>query len=108
MPEIARYAAGALELLFRGRLDIAAANGTATVTAHDLRARPRQASALFADVAGSPRRLRARARRSAPPATAKRSLEVALPAGARHVAAVFRGVDAAGEPVVVVQEQTIK
>jgi hypothetical protein len=33
---------------------------------------------------------------------------VELPAGARRVAAVFRGVDAAGEPLVVVQEQSVK
>ena len=36
LPETARYAAGALELLFRGRLEIAAAHGSAKVSAHDV------------------------------------------------------------------------
>ena len=71
------------------------------------RARPRQGQHLR-------RRRRRRAppgararRRSAPP-TATPSSTSTLPAGTRRVAAVFRGVDAAGEPLVVVQEQTIK
>ncbi len=35
-------------------------------------------------------------------------LEGTLPAGTRRVAAVYRGVDGDGEPLVVVQEQLLK
>jgi len=106
LPETARYAAGALELLFRGRLDVATANGSATVTARDLPL-GRGKVTLYADVAGSARRL-VRTRDVVAAGDGDAILDVALPAGARHVAAVFRGVDGAGEPLVVVQEETLK
>jgi hypothetical protein len=106
LPETARYAAGALELLFRGRLDIAAADGTATVSMHDL-ALGRGKLSVYADVGESPRRL-VRARNVVAASDGDAIGEVNLPAGTRRIAAVFRGVDAAGEPLVVVQEQPIK
>jgi len=106
LPETARYAAGALELLFRGRLDVAAAGGTATVTAHDV-ALGRGKVSLYADVGKGARRL-VQARELAGAADGQSILEATLPAGTHHVAAVFRGVDGAGEPLVVVQEETLK
>ena len=106
LPETARYAAGALELLFRGRLDVATAHGTATVTAHDV-ALGRGKVSVYADVGSAPRRL-VQTRELAGAADGTTILEAALPAGTRHVAAVFRGVDGAGEPLVVVQEQSLK
>jgi hypothetical protein len=106
LPETARYAAGALELLFRGRLGVNAANGSATVTAHDVALGHGRVS-VYADVGEGARRL-VRARSVFAAGDGETILEVGLPAGTRHVAAVFRGVDANGEPLVVVQEQTIK
>jgi hypothetical protein len=106
LPETARYAAGALELLFRGRLDVAAANGTATVTMHEL-ALGRGKISLYADVGDAARRL-VRARDLPSAGDGDAVLDAPLPAGTRRVAAVFRGVDAAGEPLVVVQEQSVK
>jgi hypothetical protein len=106
LPESARYAAGALELLFRGRLDVAAADGSATVTVHDV-ALGRGKIALYADVGDAARRL-VRARNLLTAADGEAIFEVSLPAGTRRVAAVFRGVDAGGEPLVVVQEQAVK
>jgi hypothetical protein len=107
LPETARYAAGALELLFRGRLDVATANGSATVTVHDLALKSGTVS-VYADVGNAPRRL-VRARKLLGPAADGETIgDVALPAGTRRVAAVFRGVDAVGEPLVIVQEQPLK
>ena len=106
LPETARYAAGALELLFRGRLEVAIANGSATVTARELPL-GRGKVTLYADVAGGARQL-VRARNVMAAADGEAILDVALPAGTRHVAAVFRGVDGAGEPLVVVQEHALK
>jgi hypothetical protein len=106
LPETARYAAGALELLFRGRLEIVAANGSATISAHDV-ALGRGKISIYADVGDSARRL-VRAQDLGGATDGQSIFDVSLPAGARRVAAVFRGVDAAGEPLVVVQEQTVK
>lgn len=106
LPETARYAAGALELLFRGRLDVAVTHGAATVSAHDV-ALGHGRVALYADGNGGARRL-LQARELAGATDGQSLFEVTLPAGTRHVAAVFRGVDAAGEPIVVVQEQSLK
>ncbi len=107
LPEAARYAAGALELLFRGRLDVATANGSATVSLHDVALRNGTVS-VYADVGNGPRRLVRARKLLAPAADGDTIADVALPAGTRRVAAVFRGVDAAGEPLVVVQEQPLK
>jgi hypothetical protein len=62
---------------------------------------------LYADVGEGARRL-VRARELAAGGDGEAILDAALPAGTRRVAAVFRGVDGAGEPIVVVQEQSIK
>ena len=106
LPETARYAAGALELLFRGRLGVEAAHGTATVTAHEV-ALGRGRLSLYADVGDAPRRL-VQAREITGAADGAELGRVALPAGTRRVAAVFRGVDGNGEPLVVVQELPIR
>jgi hypothetical protein len=103
LPETGRYAAGALELLFRGRLEIAIHAGTATVSAHDLGFGAGKVT-LFADIGDGLRRPLA-TRDLAGAGEGDHIAEVTLPAGTRRIAALFRGVDAAGEPVVVVQEQ---
>ncbi len=106
LPEAERYAAGALELLFRGRLAIAAAHGSAKISAHDV-ALGRGTLSVYADVGAGARRL-VLTRAVTGAGNGEAIAEVGLPAGARHVAALFRGVDAGGEPLVVVQEQPIK
>ena len=106
LPETARYAAGALELLFRGRLDVAASGGSATVSVHDV-ALGRGKMSVYADVGDGARKLLG-ARDVSGAADGDHVLDVSLPAGTRRVAAVFRGVDGAGEPLVVVQEQPLK
>lgn len=106
LPEAARYAAGALELLFRGRLEIDARAGGATITVREV-ALGRGTLAVYADVGSAPRRL-LRAHRLRGAGDGEAIGDVTLPAGARRIGVVFRGVDAAGEPLVVVQEQPIK
>lgn len=106
LPETARYAAGALELLFRGRLEVVAGHGGAAITVHDV-ALGRGRLSVYADVGEGPRRLvRAHELRGASDGEAVG--DVTVPAGARRIAVVFRGVDAGGEPLVVVQEQPLK
>ena len=73
---------------------------------HDL-ALGRGKVSVYADVGESPRRL-VRARNIVAASDGEAIVEVNLPGGTRRVAAVFRGVDASGEPIVVVQEQSIK
>jgi hypothetical protein len=106
LPETARYAAGALELLFRGKLDVAVAGGAATVSARELPLGRGRVS-VYADVGQGARRL-VRAVDVTGARDGGTLAEIALPAGAHHVAAVFRGVDGNGEPLVVVQEQAVK
>jgi hypothetical protein len=106
LPETGRYAAGALEVLFRGRLEIVASGGSVAVTAHDARFGAGKV-ALYADVGDGPRRL-VTTRDLPSAADGDRVLEGTLPPGTRRVAAVFRGVDSTGEPLVAVQELAIQ
>ena len=106
LPETARYAAGALELLFRGSLAVANTNGVTTVSVHDVPLGAGTVS-VYADVGEGPRRL-VRTRQIGGAADGDPLVSVTLPAAAHHVGAVFRGVDAAGQPLVVVQEQSLK
>lgn len=106
LPETARYAAGALELLFRGRLEVDARGGGGTVSVHDV-ALGRGSFSVYADVGDAPRRL-VRTHKLRGAADGDVIAEIALPAGARRVAVVFNGVDGAGEPLVIVQEQSTR
>jgi hypothetical protein len=105
VPETTRYAAGVIELLFRGRLGLAIDHGGATVTAHDV---PLGAGVvtLYADVGAA--RVKVATRNVSGAADGVAILDAALPGGTTRVAAVFRGVDGNGEPLVVVQEQPVK
>jgi hypothetical protein len=106
LPETGRYAAGALELLFRGRLEVVVQDGTATVTGRDASYGAGRVS-VYAEVGDGPRQLvRARELRGA--SDGEVLAAVPLPAGTRRVAALFRGVDSNGEPLVVVQEQPLR
>jgi hypothetical protein len=102
LPEIGRYAAGAIELLFRGQLELALDGGIVTATAREVGLGSGDLE-LYGDTAnGERRRLLKQRIAGADPGSALATVE--RPAWARKVAAVFRGVDAAGEPLVVVQE----
>jgi hypothetical protein len=106
LPETTSYAAGLIELLFRGRLEVAVAHGGALVTARELGLGAGTVT-LYADVAGRPRQA-VRARRIITASDGEALLDATLPAGAQRVAAVFRGVDRNGEPIVIVQEQAVR
>jgi hypothetical protein len=102
LPETTRYAAGALELLFRGRIDVASANGIATVSVHDVALGGGRLS-LYADIGDGPRKL-VSTQDVTRAAEGDKLRDLTLPAGARRLAVVFRGVDGNGEPIVIVQD----
>jgi hypothetical protein len=104
LPEIGRYAVGALELLFRGRLELTSADGALHVTARELDLGAGTLT-IYADDANGRRRS---VGRQAVTAAFDGQELAALPRpdGVR-VAAVFRGVDRAGEPIVIVEEQSL-
>jgi hypothetical protein len=104
LPEVGRYAAGTLDLLFRGHVDVSTQDGTATVVVRDV-ALGRGKLSIYANVGATRRLVDARAINSA--SDGETIATVPLPAGARAVGVVFRGVDGAAEPVVVVQEHKI-
>jgi hypothetical protein len=106
LPEIGRYAAGAIDHLFRGRLDVAQDGDTLTVKLDEL-AVGAGTVALYGDgEADTRRKLDGRDLKTA---RAGDTLFTApRPPWARRVTAVFRGFDAAGEPIVIVQETLLK
>jgi hypothetical protein len=117
LPEIGRYAAGALELLFRGRLAFETAtptsNPTSAATAGSAllvnRGVPlgRGQLTLLADDARGRRRPFASYAVTNPVAPDATLGRVAIPRGSTRLIAVFRGADAAGEPIVVVEDAAL-
>lgn len=109
LPEAGRAATRALELLFRGRLEVAALVGQRASIKVTVRELPLGAGTLTVyadDEARGRKKVAEQAVTRAAPGDALKSLE--LPAWARHVAVVFRGVDSLGEPLVIVQEHPLK
>jgi hypothetical protein len=106
LPEIGRYAAGALEWLFRGRLEVAPANSELQVSAREIGLGAGTLS-LFVDAAnGARRKIFEQAISGDDEGAVLATLP--RPAEARHVTALFRGRDPAGEPLVIVREQELK
>lgn len=106
LPEIGRYARAALDLLFHGRLAVADDGATLHVTNGDV-ALGAGTVALYADDrAGT--RARVASRTVVAGASSEELLSAPRPSGAKRVAAVFRGYDAAGEPIVIVRELALK
>jgi len=102
LPEIGAYVVAALEHLFRGRLEATVSEGELHVVARDVALGAGTLTILGDDSEGKRTRLRA-----VEIASAKVGAELAklgAPRGARRVAVVFRGVDAAGAPIVVTDE----
>lgn len=106
LPEIGAYATAAIELLFRGQLGVEASARSLTAVAHELALGPGEIS-IYADNAQHLRkRLATRELHGAPDGALLLSTD--RPDWAEHATAIFRGVDASGEPIVIVQEQSLK
>ena len=103
LPETTRYASAALDLLFRGRLEIADHQGELTATVHELGLGTVEAS-VYADTASGERK-RIFNRKLDRAADGDVIAAVAKPAWASRITAVVRGIDANGEPIVIVQQQ---
>ncbi len=100
LPEIGGYAAGLIDHLFRAEIKLEVSDGAAEVRVSGLRGAWQAGDKggevrLFADDGAGHRRAFATV-----PATAD-GARVTIPAGARRIAAVLRGSDAAGELVAV-------
>jgi hypothetical protein len=95
MPEVAAYEAGLLDFLLRGELTITGQD-TLEIGAKGLGAG--NLEVLVEDARGVRTKLGA----SDMPAGKERMTAIPLPAAGQRVVAVFRGVDAAGEPIVAV------
>jgi hypothetical protein len=104
--ETGRYTTDALQWLFRGALGIQLVGGGAQVTARAV-ALGAGTLSVYADVTDHPRQL-VRSFRVSGAADGDLVGDVAIPAGAQRLAAVFRGVDDVGEPLVIVQEATVR
>jgi hypothetical protein len=97
LPEVAAYETGLLDFLFRGELTIAASGGQVTVTAAGLGAG--RVELLVEDARGVRASLGAADLAAGHDAAL---LALGAPSAGARVVAVFRGRDAAGEPVVAV------
>jgi hypothetical protein len=107
LPEVGAYARAALELLFRGELTLERDDTTLSVRTHGFV--PGMGTiTLFADDAAGQRRAIQRAAVTAGQAEDAVLTSATVPTGTRRVAALFRGVDAHGEPIVVSAERPIK
>ena len=102
LPETTRYAAGALELLFRGRIEVASSNGMATLSVHDVALGGGRLS-IYADIVGGERQL-VSTQDVTGAGDGDKLRDLTLPAGARRLGVFFRGVDAHGEPLVIAQD----
>lgn len=95
LPEVSAYEAGMLDFLFRGELTVAVGTSV-VVTGKDLGAGT--VEVLVEDTHG----VRTSVATSTSPAGSDKLADVAAPASGSRVIAVFRGADAAGEPIVAI------
>jgi hypothetical protein len=101
LPEIERAVITALDLLFRGRLEIAAADGQIEVRAADVTLGKGRVTLFADDDQGNRKKL------ASAEITGGAEVLLRAPVTAKRVAALFRGVDAAGEPIVIAREATL-
>jgi hypothetical protein len=106
LPEIGRYAAGALEWLFRGRLEVAPVGIELQVSARELGLGAGTLSLFVDEANGARHKIFEQAISGGDEGAVLASLP--RPNEARHLTALFRGRDPAGEPIVIVREQTLK
>jgi hypothetical protein len=102
LPEIGRFAAGALELLFRGRLDVELKEGTLSARVGEVDLGAGEVTLWGDDAAGARRRIAHR--RLGAAIDGEVIVEAERPEWARRVTALYRGVDRDGEPLVVTRE----
>ncbi|HEY3356698.1 MAG TPA: hypothetical protein VGQ83_25835 [Polyangia bacterium] len=117
LPEVGRYATGLLEFLFRGRLAFErtapssqpgtqATSGSAALVNRGLALGQGQLTLLTEDARGRRRPFATRPV-AAPVAPGAALGPVTVPRGSVRLIAVFRGRDAAGEPIVVVEDAAL-
>ncbi len=106
LPEIGRYATGALELLFRGKLELAEKDGALHVGVAELALGPGTVT-IFADAPDGTRKpiLTRKIDRAA---VGDELGFASRPTGATHATALFRGSDSSGESIVIVQDLALK
>ncbi len=98
LPEIAGYAAGLIDHLFRAEIRLATDAAGLTVSLTGTRGIPRGgAIRLFAEAADGTRRELGTA------VASEAEVKLAIPIGTRRIAAVWRGLDDAGEAVAVAE-----
>jgi hypothetical protein len=93
LPEIERAVITALDLLFRGRLEVAASDGTVEVRAADVTLGKGRVSLFADDEKGNRKKL------SSAEVPAGAEVLLRAPTDAKKLAAVFRGVDSARAPI---------
>jgi hypothetical protein len=98
LPEVAAFETGLLDFLFRGALELKLVGGKVEVTAGEVGLGAGDIDVLAED----PRGVRAPVAKGKVTAAASGALafSAGVPSGTRRLVAVFRGVDAAGEPIV--------
>jgi len=106
LPEIGRYARAALDLLFRGRVELEDHDGAVRATVRDLALGAGVLTVYAEDGSGTRTRLASRSISAG--AVDEELATFDRPAGARRIAAVFRGTDANGEPIVTTDELPLK
>jgi hypothetical protein len=106
LPETARYAQAALELIFRGRLELVEKDGALRVSGGDLALGAGTLSIYGEQSDGERRKLFTRALGGTIAGEELGATD--RPSWAKRAAAVFRGFDASGEPIVIVQELSLR
>ena len=106
LPDIARYAAGLVSFLYRGRLSVDAGADTLEVTLREA-ALGRGTLTVYGDLpSGERKRVLIRNVEGARPGESLATLP--RPPWARHATAVYRGSDENGEPIVIAEETSLK
>lgn len=98
LPETERAVMTAFDLLFRGQLEIASSDGNVEVRAVEANLGKGQVTLFSDDEKGNRRKL------ASSPVRGPAEVLLQAQTGARRLAAVFRGVDANGEPLVIARE----
>jgi hypothetical protein len=98
LPEIERAVITAFDLLFRGQLEIAASDGNIEVRAVEANLGKGTVSLFADDEKGNRRKL------ASSPVSGPAEVLLQTQTSAKRLAALFRGVDANGEPLVIARE----
>ncbi|HTM22538.1 MAG TPA: hypothetical protein VL172_18580 [Kofleriaceae bacterium] len=99
LPEVAGYSAGLLDWLFRGELTVTDAGAAIEVAPAGVGLGAGELELFAEDAAGVRTPLGKATVTGAATGSSAARVAVSVPAGARRIAALFRGVDAAGQPL---------